>query len=162
MTAYSDLVRDHFENPRNAGEIVDADAVGYETNPVCGDTMRLTLRINGRRIVEARFLASGCPAAIAASSVCTEMIRGLSLAEAEALTKEQYAAALGGLPFPLASDRDLEAARAYGVLDDGGKRSRRAVFVIDKGGAVLHVVPWFQPGNPIQYEEIFAALGFEV
>ena len=98
MNAYSDAVRDHFENPRNAGEVPDADAVGYETNPVCGDTMRLTLRINGGRIVEARFQASGCPAAIAASSVCTEMILGLSLAEAEAVTKEQYAAALGGLP----------------------------------------------------------------
>ena len=98
MNAYSDAVRDHFENPRNAGEIVDADAVGYETNPVCGDTMRLTLRINGGRIVEARFQTSGCPAAIAASSVCTEMIRGLSLLEAEAVTKAQYAAALGGLP----------------------------------------------------------------
>jgi len=98
VTAYSHLVRDHFENPRNAGEVPDADAVGYETNPVCGDTMRLTLRVNGGRIAEARFQASGCPAAIAASSVCTEMIRGLSLAEAEAVTKEQYAAALGGLP----------------------------------------------------------------
>ncbi len=98
MSAYSDLVRDHFENPRNAGEIADADAMGYETNPVCGDTMRLTLRINGGRIVEARFQTSGCPAAIAAGSVCTEMIRGLSLAEAEALTKEDYASALGGLP----------------------------------------------------------------
>jgi len=98
VTAYSHAVRDHFENPRNAGEVPDADAVGYETNPVCGDTMRLTLRINGARIAEARFQASGCPAAIAASSVCTEMIRGLSLAEAEALTKEQYAAELGGLP----------------------------------------------------------------
>ncbi len=98
VSAYSDLVRDHFENPRNAGEIVDADAMGYETNPVCGDTMRLTLRINGGRIMEARFQTSGCPAAIAASSVCTEMIRGLSLADAEALTKEDYAAALGGLP----------------------------------------------------------------
>ena len=75
---------------------------------------------------------------------------------------EEFARRLGGLPFPLVSDRDLEAARAYGVLDDGGKRSRRAVFVIDKGGMVLHVVPWFQPGNPVQYEEIFAALGFEV
>ncbi len=98
MAAYSDLVRDHFQNPRNVGEIADADATGYETNPVCGDTMRLTLRINGGRIVEARFQTSGCPAAIAASSVCTEMIRGLSLAEAEALRKEDYAAALGGLP----------------------------------------------------------------
>ena len=75
---------------------------------------------------------------------------------------EEFVRRLGGLPFPLVSDRDLEAARAYGVLDDGGKRSRRAVFVIDKGGTVLHVVPWFQPGNPVQYEEIFAALGFEV
>ena len=50
----------------------------------------------------------------------------------------------------------------FPVLDDAGKRSRRAVFVIDKGGKILHVVPWFQPGNPSQYEDIFAALGFEV
>jgi nitrogen fixation NifU-like protein len=98
MSAYSDIVRQHFENPRNAGELADADAVGYETNPVCGDTMRLTLRIDGERIVTARFQTSGCPAAIAASSVCTEMICGLSLTEAEELTKEDYAAALGGLP----------------------------------------------------------------
>ena len=98
MSGYSDLVRDHFENPRNAGELADADAVGYQTNPVCGDTMRLTLRINGGRIIEAHFQTSGCPAAIATSSVCTEMIRGQTLAEAEALTKEDYAAALGGLP----------------------------------------------------------------
>ena len=98
MAAYSDLVRDHFQNPRNTGEIAEADAIGYETNPVCGDTMRLTLRINGGRIVEARFQTSGCPAAIAAGSICTEMICGLSLAEAEALRKEDYADALGGLP----------------------------------------------------------------
>ncbi len=75
---------------------------------------------------------------------------------------KEFARRLGGLPFPLVSDRDLEAARAYGVLDNGGKRSRRAVFVIDKGGTILYVAPWFQPGNPTQYEEIFAALGFEV
>ncbi len=73
-----------------------------------------------------------------------------------------FAASLGGVPFPLVSDEKLEAARAYGVVDDAGKRSRRAVFVIDKGGTILHVVPWFQPGNPTQYEEIFAALGFDV
>ncbi len=98
MSAYSDLVREHFQNPRNVGEIAAADAVGYETNPVCGDTMRLTLRINGGRIVEARFQTSGCPAAIAVSSVCTEMVRGLSLAEATELSKQDYATALGGLP----------------------------------------------------------------
>ena len=119
MTGYSDLVRDHFQNPRNAGEIADADAVGYQTNPVCGDTMRLTLRINGGRIVEARFRTSGCPAAIAASSVCTEMIRGLTLAEAGALTKGDYAAALGGLPASkmhcsvLAADAVRAAAAGY-------------------------------------------------
>ena len=119
MTAYSDAVRDHFENPRNAGEIADADAMGYQTNPVCGDTMRLTLRINGDRIVEARFQTSGCPAAIATSSVCTELIRGLLLAEAEALTKEDYAAALGGLPSSklhcsvLATDTVRAAAADY-------------------------------------------------
>ena len=73
-----------------------------------------------------------------------------------------FADKLGGVPFPLVSDEKLEAARAYGVLDEAGKRSRRAMFVIDKGGTILHVVPWFQPGNPGQYEEIFVALGFEV
>lgn len=75
---------------------------------------------------------------------------------------EEFADDLGGVPFPLVSDGRLEAARAYGVLDEAGKRSRRAVFVIDKGGTILHVVPRFQPDNPSQYEDIFVALGFEV
>lgn len=74
----------------------------------------------------------------------------------------EFAERLGGVPFPLISDEGLEAARAYGVVDDSGRRSRRAVFVIDRGGTILHVVPWFQPGNPSQYEGIFAALGFDV
>ena len=77
-------------------------------------------------------------------------------------THRDFAERLGGVPFPLVSDENVEAARAYGVLDDAGKRSRRAVFVIDKGGKILHVVPQFQPGNPGQYEAIFVALGFEV
>ena len=68
---------------------------------------------------------------------------------------------IGGLPFPLASDTDLEAARAYGVLDDAGKRSRRAVFVIDVGGIILHAERWFQPGNASQFEALFRALGFD-
>jgi len=73
-----------------------------------------------------------------------------------------FVARLGGVPFPLVSDEGLEAARAYGVVDDAGKRSRRAVFVIDKGGVVLHAEGWFQPGNPAQYEAVFRALGMEV
>jgi peroxiredoxin len=72
-----------------------------------------------------------------------------------------FAERLGGLPFPLASDERLEAATAYGVVDDSGKRSRRAVFVIGRGGKILLAERWFQPGNPSQYEAIFAALGFE-
>jgi peroxiredoxin len=69
---------------------------------------------------------------------------------------------LGGLPFPLASDQQLEAARAFDVVDDSAKRSRRAVFVIDRGGEILQAERWFQPGNPSQYEAIFRALGLEV
>lgn len=68
---------------------------------------------------------------------------------------------LGGVPFPVVSDNRLEAASAYGVVDEAGKQSRRAVFVIDRGGQIIHAEPWFQPGNPGQYEAIFRALGFE-
>jgi thioredoxin-dependent peroxiredoxin len=75
---------------------------------------------------------------------------------------EAFAERLGGLPFPLASDEGLAAAKAFDVVDDAGKRSRRAVFVIDRGGRVLHVERWFQPGNPTQYEAIFRALGLDV
>jgi peroxiredoxin Q/BCP len=74
----------------------------------------------------------------------------------------EFANKLGGVPFPLVSDEKLDAAKAYGVVDEAGSRSRRAVFVIDKGGTILHVVRRFQPGNPSQYEDIFVALGFEV
>ena len=72
-----------------------------------------------------------------------------------------FAERLGGVPFPLASDERLEAAKAFDAVDDSGKRSRRAVFVIDRGGKILHAEPWFQPGNPAQYEAIFKALGLE-
>jgi peroxiredoxin Q/BCP len=68
---------------------------------------------------------------------------------------------LGSVPFALASDEKLEAARAFDVVDDSGKRSRRAVFVIEQGGRIAHVTRWFQPGNPGQYEAIFRALGLD-
>lgn len=72
-----------------------------------------------------------------------------------------FARRIGGLPFPLASDSGLEVARAYGVVDEARRRSRRAVFVIDVGGRILHAEQWFQPGNPGQFEAIFRALGFD-
>jgi len=72
-----------------------------------------------------------------------------------------FAERLSGVPFPLASDEDLAVAEQYGVADHDAKKSRRAVFVLDGDGRVLHAEPWFQPGNPAQYEAIFRALGFE-
>jgi nitrogen fixation NifU-like protein len=95
---YSATLIDHFERPRNAGAMPDASAQGFVVNPVCGDSMRLFLRIEDGRIARASFLTSGCPASIATSSVATEMVTGLTLDEAEALTREQFAEAVGGLP----------------------------------------------------------------
>lgn len=96
--AYSAMVLDHFENPRNAGVLEDADGVGVRTNPVCGDTMRLMIRVTDGRIAESRWQTVGCPAAIATSSIATEMIAGRTLDEVAGLTREQIADAAGGLP----------------------------------------------------------------
>lgn len=95
---YSETVRDHFENPRNAGDMENPDGVGVRTNPVCGDTMQLMIRVDDERIVESRWKTLGCPAAIATSSIATEMIKGRTLDEVYALTREQIAEAAGGLP----------------------------------------------------------------
>ena len=95
---YSKEVMDHFMNPRNVGEIPDADGVGIEGNPVCGDVMKLFIKVDGDRIVDAKFQTFGCGAAIAVSSMITEMVKGKSLDEALKISKEQVAEALGGLP----------------------------------------------------------------
>lgn len=96
--SYSPTVLDHFANPRNAGVLEDADGVGVRTNPACGDTMRLMIRVRDERITEARWQTVGCPAAIATSSIATEMVIGRPLDEVRALTRQQIAAAAGGLP----------------------------------------------------------------
>lgn len=95
---YSDLVRDHFGSPRNLGEIPDPDGIGDVENPVCGDRTVLTIRVRDDRIAAARFRAVGCPAAIAASSITTELLVGRTVADALRLTNEDVSAALGGLP----------------------------------------------------------------
>ena len=95
---YSETVLDHFERPRNNGELEDANAIGYMTNPVCGDTLLLMLRVERDRIEDARWQSDGCVASIAASSLLSELVRGKSLAEASALTREAVVEALGGLP----------------------------------------------------------------
>ena len=95
---YSDTFRDHIAHPRNAGELSGATATAEETNPVCGDRLRLSLRITDGRIEAARFLAYGCPPTLACGSALAEMLEGISLEEARALTKEQIVKAVGGLP----------------------------------------------------------------
>ena len=95
---YSETFKDHLANPRNAGELADANAVSEQTNPVCGDRLRLSLRISDGRIETARFLAYGCPPTLACGSVLAEMIEGMTVANATKLTRKEIAAALGGLP----------------------------------------------------------------
>ena len=96
--SYSAAVLDHFEHPRNVGELADADAEVRLEHPVCGDIMKLAVKLSDGRIGEVRFRTRGCVAAIAAGSCMTEMIAGKSLSEAGALKREQLLEALGGLP----------------------------------------------------------------
>jgi len=95
---YSEKLMDHFTNPRNVGEIPDADGVGEEGNPTCGDVMKLTIKVKDGRIEDAKFKTFGCGAAIAVSSMVTEMAKGKTLEEALSITKESVANALDGLP----------------------------------------------------------------
>ena len=97
-TAYSQLVLDHFLNPRNVGEVKDADGVGEVGAAAFGDVMKISLKVRGDRIAEARFQTFGCGTAIAASSVTTELITGRTLQEAKQFSNQEVIAALGGLP----------------------------------------------------------------
>jgi nitrogen fixation NifU-like protein len=96
---YTDLVMDHFTNPRNVGEIEDADGVGQIGNPVCGDVMRISIAVDDTdHIADVKFKTFGCGAAVATSSMVTEMVMGKSLTEAADVSNKAVAEALGGLP----------------------------------------------------------------
>ena len=95
---YSAQLLDHFQNPRNVGEISDADATAEIENPACGDVLRLTLKANEGRISEARFKAKGCVASIACGSALTELIVGKTASEAYTLRRDNVSTAVGGLP----------------------------------------------------------------
>jgi nitrogen fixation NifU-like protein len=95
---YSDKVMDHFNNPRNVGVIEDADGVGEVGNPTCGDIMKITIKVDDDKIDDIKFQTLGCGAAIATSSIVTEMARGMTIDDAVAITKKQVAEELGGLP----------------------------------------------------------------
>jgi nitrogen fixation NifU-like protein len=96
--AYSETFRDHIANPRNAGELSDASVTAEETNPVCGDRLRLSLRVRNGRIEAARFLAYGCPPTLACGSALAESIEGMTVEEARRLTRDELVRAVGGLP----------------------------------------------------------------
>ncbi|MGM0442350.1 MAG: Fe-S cluster assembly scaffold protein NifU [Elusimicrobiota bacterium] len=98
MEQYSDKVMEHFKNPRNVGEIEDADGVGHVGNPVCGDIMELYIKVKDEVIEDAKFKTFGCGAAIATSSMVTELIKGKTVKEAEQVSNKAVAEALGGLP----------------------------------------------------------------
>ena len=95
---FSDAVLDHFQNPRNAGELTGATAKVEVSNPVCGDVLQVAVRIENDRIVEARFLCRGCTTSIACASLLTEKLCDRSLAEVPALTAQSLSESLGGLP----------------------------------------------------------------
>ncbi|MDD4908389.1 MAG: Fe-S cluster assembly scaffold protein NifU [Candidatus Omnitrophica bacterium] len=95
---YSDTVIDHFSHPRNVGEIPDASGIGNVGNPICGDVMRMYIKVENNIIVDAKFKTFGCGAAIATSSMATEMVKGKSIDEALAISNKAVAQALGGLP----------------------------------------------------------------
>ena len=96
--SYSEIVLDHAENPRNQGLLAEANARGYQMNPVCGDTLALALRIDDGRITKAAFQTEGCTASIATSSIITEMVAGLTLDEALTISHDDVSEAVGGLP----------------------------------------------------------------
>ena len=96
--AYSEKFKSHIAHPRNGGELAGANATAEEVNPVCGDRLRLNLRIQDGRIEAARFLAYGCPPTLACGSALAEMLEGMTVEEALRLTRKEIAGAVGGLP----------------------------------------------------------------
>ena len=95
---YGEKVMDHFKNPRNVGEIEEPDGIGHVGNPICGDVMELYIKVKDDIIVDAKFKTFGCGAAIATSSMVTELVKGKSIKEALAISNRAVAEALGGLP----------------------------------------------------------------
>ena len=98
MSIYSDKVMEHFKNPHNVGEIKDADGIGEVGNPVCGDIMKIYIKVKDGKIIDCKFKTFGCGAAIATSSMITEMVKGKEIDEALKISNKAVAEALGGLP----------------------------------------------------------------
>jgi len=119
---YSKKVMEHFTNPRNVGEIPDADGIGTEGNPVCGDVMKVYIKVKDNKIVDAKFQTFGCGAAIAVSSMVTEMAKGKTLDEALKITRESIADALDGLPPQKMHCSNLGADALHKAIEDYKKK----------------------------------------
>jgi FeS cluster assembly scaffold protein NifU, Clostridium type len=119
---YSEKVMDHFANPRNVGEIPDADGIGEVGNPVCGDIMKIYIKVKDNVITDIKFKTFGCGAAIATSSMVTEMARGKTLEEALKLSNKQVADALDGLPPQKMHCSNLAADALHAAIADYRKK----------------------------------------
>ena len=121
---YSKKVIEHFRNPRNMGEIKNADGVGTVGNPVCGDTMTLYIKVKNNRITDIKFKTFGCAAAIATSSMITELAKGKNLEEAEKITRDDVANELEGLPPIKMHCSNLAADALKAAIEDYKKKKR--------------------------------------
>ena len=118
MPIYSDKVMDHFTNPRNVGEISDPDGIGEEGNPVCGDMMTFYIKVKENRLEDVKFKTFGCGAAIAVSSMVSEMAKGRTIEEARKITPELVAKELEGLPKNKFHCSNLGAQALNKAIDD--------------------------------------------
>ncbi len=118
MPQYSDKVMEHFTKPRNIGEVEEPDGVGEVGNPVCGDMMKFTIKVKDNRIEDVKYLTFGCGAAIAVSSMVSEMAKGKTLEEAKKITNKQVAEELGGLPGNKMHCSNLGADALHKAIDD--------------------------------------------
>lgn len=122
--SYSEKVMDHFRHPRNVGDMPDADGVGKVGNPVCGDIMELYIKVEDETIVDAKFQTFGCGAAIATSSMVTEMVKGKKIDDALGISNAMVAEALGGLP-PIKMHCSVLAEEALkSAIDDYNKKKK--------------------------------------
>ncbi len=119
---YTEKVMEHFRNPRNMGEIPDADGVGTVGNPVCGDLMTIYIKVKDNRIADIKFKTFGCGAAIATSSMTTELAKGKTLDEAMKITRADVAENLGGLPPIKMHCSNLAADGLHAAIEDYRKR----------------------------------------
>jgi len=115
---YSEKVMDHFTNPRNVGEMEDADGIGEEGNPVCGDAMKIFIKVKDNVITDLKFKTFGCASAIAVSSMVTEMAKGMTIDEAMKITKSSLADALDGLPPQKMHCSNLGADALHKAIED--------------------------------------------